>query len=130
MQKAGHHVTSFGIVKLRQSSPSGDTGQKLAERFLKLVLISFPRHTSSLSPTEKNGRSVTKRKKFGLLRMGYTLHRLAWRGTNWPKLLFPSLPHLLHRPSAAPRVFGSSKHLIARHNICVASLLTNSCHLR
>lgn len=63
MQKAGHHVTSFGIVKLRQCSPSGYTGQKLAKRFLKLVLISFPCHTSSLSPTEKKWKKCHKMKK-------------------------------------------------------------------
>lgn len=56
----------------------------------------FPRHTSSLSQTEKNGRSITKRRKFGLLRWGTLC--IVWRERQWlPKLLFPSLPHLLHR---------------------------------
>lgn len=95
MQKSGHHVTSFGTVRLWRSSRSGYTGQKLAERFLKLVLISFPRHTSSLSPTEKNGRSVTKQKKDA--EDGVHLASFGVRGTDWPELLSPSLPHLLHR---------------------------------
>lgn len=78
MQKAGHHVTSFGIVKLRQSSPSDDTGQKLAERFLKLVLISFPRHTCSLSPTEKM-EEVSQNEK-SLVCWGWGTLCIVWRG--------------------------------------------------
>lgn len=46
----------------------------------------------SFSPNEKNERSFTG-KKFGLLRMGYTV--MVWCEGHWPKLLFPSLPGLL-----------------------------------
>lgn len=49
MQKAGHHVTSFGTVKLWQSSPSGSTG-KIGREDFETVLISSP---AILAPSPK-----------------------------------------------------------------------------
>lgn len=66
------------------------------------------------------------KKKFGLLRMGYTVK--VWREGHWPKLLFHSLPCLLYHQQLQGSLILQSFSL---HNTTPVwlPLLTNSFHL-